>query len=71
MGSLDSKGRVCIPATYRHILAAQAPQGGQNTAGVYVCPSFADPALEAFGQTLLDSVTERLSAQDPVFLRRF
>ena len=38
-GSLDSKGRVCIPATYRHILAAQ------NTAGVYICPSFIDPAL--------------------------
>ena len=50
MGSLDSKGRVCIPAAYRHILAAQ------NTAGVYICPSFSEPALEAFGQTLLDSV---------------
>jgi DNA-binding transcriptional regulator/RsmH inhibitor MraZ len=22
-GSLDSKGRVCIPAGYRHLLAAQ------------------------------------------------
>ena len=34
MGSLDSKGRVCIPAGYRQILAAQ------NTSGVYLCPSF-------------------------------
>ena len=65
MGSLDSKGRVCIPATYRHILAAQ------NTAGVYVCPSFVDPALEAFGQTLLESVHARLSAQDPFFSSAF
>src|ERR1700733_15304440 len=61
MGSLDSKGRVCVPATYRHILAAQ------NTAGVYVCPSFVDPALEAFGQTLLESIAARLQDQDPFF----
>ena len=60
-GSLDAKGRVCIPATYRHILSAQ------NTAGVYVCPSFIDPALEAFGQALLDSVNTRLAAIDPFF----
>ena len=61
IGSLDSKGRVCIPATYRHILASQ------NTAGLYVCPSFSEPALEAFGQTLLESVSARLADQDPFF----
>jgi MraZ protein len=61
IGSLDSKGRVCIPASHRHILAAQ------NTAGVYVCPSFSEPALEAFGQTLLEAVQARLAAQDPFF----
>jgi MraZ protein len=61
MGSLDSKGRVCIPASYRHILAAQ------NTRGVYVCPSFAEAALDAFGQTVIDTVHARLSAQDPFF----
>ena len=60
-GSLDSKGRVCIPATYRHILAAQ------NTSGVYICPSFIDPALDAFGQSLLDAIHARLAAQDPFF----
>lgn len=70
-GSLDAKGRVCVPATYRHILAAQAPQGNQNTAGVYVCPSFIDPALEAFGQTLLDTMHARLSAHDPFFSAAF
>jgi len=64
-GSLDSKGRVCVPATYRHILAAQ------NTAGVYVCPSFIDPALEAFGQTLLDAVHARLATHDPFFSTAF
>src|SRR4051812_10777123 len=65
MGSLDSKGRVCVPATYRHILSAQ------NTPGVYVCPSFVDPALEAFGLTLLESVHARLSSQDPFFSAAF
>jgi MraZ protein len=60
-GSLDSKGRVCIPATYRQSLAAQ------DTAGVYVCPSFLDGALDAFGQTLLDTLHARLSTQDPFF----
>ena len=43
----------------------------QNTAGVYVCPSFIDPALEAFGQTLLDAVNARLAAQDPFFSPAF
>ena len=64
-GSLDSKGRVCIPDTYRHILAAQ------NTSGVYICPSFIDPALDAFGQNLLDSIAARLAAQDPFFSASF
>jgi MraZ protein len=64
-GSLDSKGRVCIPATYRHILAAQ------NTIGVYVCPSFIDGALDAFGQSLLDSIAARLASQDPFFSASF
>ena len=62
IGSLDSKGRVCIPAAYRHILAAQ------NTAGVYVCPSFSEPALEAFGQTLLESVVGAAGRSGSVFL---
>ena len=61
MGSLDSKGRVCIPASYRHILAAQ------NTQGVYVCPSFAESALEAFGQSVIETLHTRLSTQDPFF----
>ena len=64
-GSLDSKGRVCIPATYRHLLAAQ------NTTGVYVCPSFIDPALDAFGQDLLDRINARLASQDPFFSAGF
>ncbi|MBW8708164.1 MAG: division/cell wall cluster transcriptional repressor MraZ [Alphaproteobacteria bacterium] len=64
-GSLDSKGRVCIPATYRHLLSAQ------NTSGVYICPSFIDPALDAFGQELLDRINARLANQDPFFSASF
>lgn len=64
-GSLDAKGRVCIPATYRHILSAQ------NTIGVYTCPSFIDPALDCFGQALLDVINTRLAAQDPFFSASF
>jgi len=64
-GSLDGKGRVCIPATYRHLLSAQ------NTNGVYVCPSFIDPALDAFGQELLDRINVRLAGQDPFFSASF
>jgi MraZ protein len=58
-GSLDAKGRVCIPAPFRHALSAQ------QTNGVYLCPSFSDPALEGFGQALMDKTTERLAALDP------
>ncbi len=59
MGTLDSKGRVCIPAAYRQILSAQ------NTNGVYICPSFFENALEGFGQSVLDGLHTRLSALDP------
>lgn len=61
MGTLDSKGRVCIPAPFRQILAAQ------NTNGILVCPSFFETALEGFGQAVLDSVHQRLSTLDPFF----
>jgi MraZ protein len=57
-GSLDAKGRVCIPAAYRTILTAQ------GTPGVYVLPSFIDAALDCFGQTLLDETAAGLAAQD-------
>jgi MraZ protein len=61
-GTLDSKGRVCIPAAYRQILTAQ------NTNGVLICPTFFEPhALEGFGQTLLEALHERLSKLDPFF----
>jgi MraZ protein len=59
LGSLDSKGRVCIPASFRQVLAAQ------NTAGVYVYPAFVDASLEGFGQDAIDALNARLAALDP------
>jgi MraZ protein len=60
-GTLDAKGRVCIPAPFRDVLTAQ------NTAGVYICPSFADPALEGFGEEVLQDFHQRLAQEDPFF----
>jgi MraZ protein len=59
MGSLDSKGRVLIPAPFRQVLSAQ------NTPGVFVCPSFFDAAIEGFGQVALDGLQARLATLDP------
>jgi len=60
-GTLDSKGRVCIPAPFRDILTAQ------NTAGVYLCPSFSEPALEGFGDAVLQRFHGRQAEKDPFF----
>ncbi|HWD26947.1 MAG TPA: hypothetical protein VG387_07265 [Rhizomicrobium sp.] len=59
MGSLDSKGRVCIPAPFRQVLSAQA------TNGVYLYPSFVDASIEGYGQVALDALNARLAALDP------
>jgi MraZ protein len=59
LGSLDSKGRVLIPATFRQVLAAQ------NTTGVFLYPHFVDAALEGFGQAAMDQLTSKLGAMDP------
>jgi transcriptional regulator MraZ len=63
MGSLDSKGRVCIPASFRQVLSAQGTGGPTN--GVYLYPSFVDASLEGYGQLALDALNVRLGALDP------
>lgn len=60
-GTLDGKGRVCIPSVYRQVLAAQ------TMTGVYVCPSFYEPALECFGEDVLQAFHQQQAAQDPFF----
>lgn len=60
-GTLDGKARVCIPAAYRQILAAQ------NTNGVYVCPSFYEGSLECFGEDVLQFFHRQQAVLDPFF----
>jgi MraZ protein len=64
-GTLDNKGRVCIPAPFRLILASQ------NTHGVYLCPSFSEAALEGFGEEVLQGVHAQQATVDPFFTRDF
>lgn len=64
-GTLDSKGRVCIPAPYRQILAAQ------NTPGVYFCPSFSEATLEGFGDEVLQAFHRQQAESDPFFTPAF
>ena len=64
-GKLDNKGRVCIPAPYRQILAAQ------NTQGVYVCPSFSEATLECFGEDVLQAFNRQITEINPFFTKDF
>jgi MraZ protein len=61
-GSLDKKGRACIPAHYRQILTAQ------NTTGVYVRRHPEKPTLECFGEKIFAQFQQAQPAQeDPFF----
>jgi MraZ protein len=60
-GTLDAKGRVCIPAPWRQVLTAQ------ETTGVYVCPSLDGDCLIGFGGELMSSELKRLETMDPVY----
>lgn len=60
-GCLDSKGRISIPAPFRHVL------GAQNTPGVFLMPSFVNEAIEGFGQSLLEKMSEGLADMNPFF----
>jgi MraZ protein len=64
-GTLDAKGRVCIPSAFRDVLAAT------NTAGVYVCPSFSETALECFGADVLNAFHTQQAALDPFFSKEY
>ena len=60
-GTLDAKGRVCIPADYRTALTAQ------NTAGVHLRLSHLDSSIEGFGDEKMQRLLASQAAQDPVF----
>ena len=64
-GTLDAKGRVCVPATFRQILTAQ------STPGVYLMSSFVEPCLEGFGEELLQSFNAEIATANPFFTKDF
>jgi MraZ protein len=61
-GSLDKKGRVCIPAQFRHILAAQSPHS------VYIRKALLTASLEAFGASVMQRFHDAQSESDPFFM---
>lgn len=58
-GTLDGKGRVCIPAPYREALAAQ------ETGGVYIRPIIGQPMLEGFGEVLMQDYYGKVAQDNP------
>jgi len=64
-GKLDSKGRVCVPTSFRDVLASQ------HTDGVYICPSFAEIALECFSNEVLEVFQNRLRDIDIFFTQEY
>jgi MraZ protein len=60
-GSLDKKGRVCIPAPYRHIL------GMQDATSIYVRKALLTPSLDAFGAGVVQRFHDAQSENDPYF----
>jgi MraZ protein len=58
-GSLDKKGRACIPAHYRQILTAQ------GTTGLYVRPHPGKPALQCYGETLFEEYQRSKPIRNP------
>jgi MraZ protein len=61
-GTLDKKGRACIPANYRQILASQ------NTSGVYIRRHPEKPTLECFGEKIFAQFQQAQPVQeDPFF----
>ena len=60
-GSLDKKGRICIPASYRQVINAQNPNI------VYVRCAILTPSLEGFGAQVVQDFLNAQAASDPFF----
>ena len=60
-GSLDKKGRVCVPAPYRQALATQNPNV------VYVRNALLTPSLEGFGAQVVQKFLDAQTESDPFF----
>jgi MraZ protein len=53
VNKVDRKGRVSVPAPFRAALAGEAFQG------IIAYPSLADPAIDAFGRSVLEELNRR------------
>ncbi|MGB8602203.1 MAG: hypothetical protein WCD42_08410, partial [Rhizomicrobium sp.] len=60
-GTLDGKGRVCIPSVFRQALELQ------GTHGIYVCKPVIEPVIECFGQEFYDETQTRYAGVNPLF----
>ncbi len=58
---IDSKGRVSVPAPFRHILERNAYGTGAAT-GIYCYPSLDAPALDAGGERLAQKIDHLLGS---------
>lgn len=60
VNKIDAKGRVSVPARFRQLLIEQGNQS------VLMIRSANDPAIEAFGEVLVDKLAARLETLDPM-----
>jgi MraZ protein len=58
VNKIDSKGRVSVPAPFRACLAAETYQG------VIAYSSLTDPAIDAFGRSVLEELNRRSLARN-------
>ena len=65
VNKLDAKGRVSVPATFRHVLAAQ------QTNGFYCIKAVGHPALNGFGDAMFAEADERLRQFNPLLSKNY
>lgn len=58
VNKVDRKGRVSVPAPFRAALA------GEPFQGIIAYPSLADPAIDAFGRSVLEDLNRRRLERD-------
>ena len=60
-GTLDKKGRVCVPSRYRQILVAQ------DTTGIIIRKALASLSLECFSESVMAAINQSQARDDMYF----